>query len=96
MRLNAAPVGAWVAVPERLREVRRLGLEIGPASDGAFDIGMGDAVIAWCFGPVTAASERICAAMRAERRRAHEALEIDARNGCVQKKASVAPDLAGC
>jgi thiamine biosynthesis lipoprotein len=85
MRLNAAPVGAWVAAPERLREGRRLGPEIGPASDGAFDIGRGDAVIASCFGPVTAAPKRFCAAMRAERRPAHEALEIDARNGCVPK-----------
>src|SRR5690606_32932512 len=51
MRLNAAPVGDWVEVPERLRTVLRLGLEIGRASGGAFDIGMGDAVAAWGFGP---------------------------------------------
>jgi thiamine biosynthesis lipoprotein len=45
MRLNAAPVGEWISrVPARLAEVLRLGLEIGRASGGAFDIGMGDAV----------------------------------------------------
>ncbi|WP_143535734.1 FAD:protein FMN transferase, partial [Roseisalinus antarcticus] len=37
MRLNAAPVGASVAVPDRLREVLGLALEIGRASGGAFD-----------------------------------------------------------
>ncbi len=65
MRLNAAPVGDWVAVPERLAEVLRLGLEIGRASGGAFDIGMGDAVTAWGFGPEAAAPEGIRAAMAA-------------------------------
>ncbi len=51
MRLNAAPVGEWVAVPTRLLHVLSIGLEIGRASGGAFDIGMGDAVTAWGFGP---------------------------------------------
>jgi FAD:protein FMN transferase len=54
MRLNAAPVGAWVAVPDGLGHVLRLGLEIGRASDGAFDIGLGDVVTAWGFGPLAA------------------------------------------
>ncbi len=31
-----------------------IGLEIGRASGGAFDIGMGDAVTAWGFGPEAA------------------------------------------
>ncbi len=66
MRLNAAPVGAWVAVPDRLREVLQLGLEIGRASGGAFDIGMGDAVTAWGFGPEVATSDRIRTAMAAD------------------------------
>lgn len=65
MRINAAPVGDWVVVPEQLRAVLRLGLEIGRASGGAFDIGMGDAVTAWGFGPGAAAPEGIRAAMDA-------------------------------
>ena len=32
MQLNAAPVGEWVVVPDHLRAVLRLGLEIGRAS----------------------------------------------------------------
>ncbi len=65
MRINAAPVDDWVVVPEQLRAVLRLGLEIGRASGGAFDIGMGDAVTAWGFGPGAAAPEGIRAVMDA-------------------------------
>ena len=93
MRLNAAPVGEWVAVPARLLEVLRLGLEIGRASDGAFDIGMGDAVTAWGFGPVHAAPDRIRRAMAASRRSAHEVLELDGDH--VRKAEPVALDLSG-
>jgi thiamine biosynthesis lipoprotein len=95
MRLNAAPVGEWVAVPDRLREVLRLGLQIGRASDGAFDIGMGDAVTAWGFGLVAATPDRIRTAMRPDRVPAHDAVEIDAGNGLVRKTSPVALDLNG-
>jgi len=95
MRLNAAPVGGWVAVPERLCAVLRLGLGIGRASGGAFDIAMGDAVTAWGFGPEAAATERIRTAMTADRLPADRALEIDATSGLVRKNAPVALDLNG-
>ncbi|CAN5538732.1 FAD:protein FMN transferase [soil metagenome] len=95
MRLNAAPVSAWLAVPDRLRAVLQLGLEIGRASDGAFDIGMGDAVTAWGFGPNAAIPDRIRTAMRTDRVPAHDALEIDAGNGLVRKTSPVALDLNG-
>jgi thiamine biosynthesis lipoprotein len=95
MRLNVAPVGAWVAVPDGLGHVLRLGLEIGRASDGAFDIGMGDVVTAWGFGPLAATPDRIRTAMRTDRVPTHEALEIDAGNGLVLKTSPVALDLNG-
>lgn len=95
MRLNAAPVGAWVAVPDRLRKVLQLGIEIGRASGGAFDIGTGDAVTAWGFGPLAATPDRIRTAMRSDRVPAHDALEIDAGNGLVRKTSSVSLDLNG-
>ncbi len=95
MRLNAAPAGAWVAVPDGLGRVLQLGLEIGRASDGAFDIGMGDAVTAWGFGPLAATPDRIRTAMRTDRLPTHEALEIDAGNGLVRKTSPVALDLNG-
>jgi thiamine biosynthesis lipoprotein len=93
MRLNAAPVGDWVAMPRRLAAVLRLGLEIGQPSGGAFDIGMGDAVAAWGFGPEAAAPQRIRATMDAPRRPAHEVIEID--GTLVRKSAPIALDLNG-
>jgi thiamine biosynthesis lipoprotein len=93
MRLNAAPVGDWVAVPARLREVLTLALEIGSASGGAFDIGVGDAVTAWGFGPRAAAPEAIRAALAADRRPPYDVLEIDGTR--VRKTAPIALDLNG-
>jgi thiamine biosynthesis lipoprotein len=93
MRLNAAPVGAWVTVPGHLHEVLRLGLEIGRASGGAFDIGMGDAVAAWGFGPAPADPDRIRAALHAPRRPAQERLELAP--GRARKTAPVTLDLNG-
>ncbi|SDL40196.1 FAD:protein FMN transferase [Paracoccus chinensis] len=59
MRLSAAPVGTWVRMPAPLLAVLRLGLEVGRASGGVFDIGMGDAVAAWGFGPESVDADRI-------------------------------------
>ena len=80
MRLNAAPVGEWIALPARLAEVLRLGLKIGRISGGAFDIGMGDAVTAWGFGPKTAAPEGIRAAMKTPRRPADQMSKAERRS----------------
>ena len=93
MRLNAAPVGAWVRCPARLAEVIRLGLKIGRASGGAFDIGMGDAVRAWGFGAEAADENGIRAAMAADRSPAHEVLELDGLRA--RKLAPLALDLNG-
>lgn len=49
-RLNAAPVGAWVDLPAETIAVIEAALAIGEASDGAFDVGVGDLVAAWGFG----------------------------------------------
>ena len=95
MRLNAAPVGDWVAVPQKLLDVLRLGLEIGGASSGAFDIGVGDAVTAWGFGPEAATPERIRAAMTLPRGLASDALELDIKTVRVRKCIPIALDLNG-
>ncbi|HLP70242.1 MAG TPA: FAD:protein FMN transferase, partial [Rhizobium sp.] len=50
-RLNRAPVGEWVEVPPEMFEVLKTALHVGKLSGGAFDIGVGDAVSAWGFGP---------------------------------------------
>ena len=93
MRLNRAPLGEWLAIPPRLAEVLRLGLAIGRASDGAFDIGMGDAVGAWGFGPAPADPQAIRAAMTAPRQPAHEVLDLDGL--LVRKRAAVLLDFNG-
>ena len=95
MRLNRAPTGAWVAVPAGLAEVLNLGLRICAASGGAFDIGMGDAVRAWGFGPEEADAVAICATMVTTRPPAHEVLEIDRAAGLVRKHAPITLDLNG-
>lgn len=93
MRLNLAQVGESVALPAQLAQVLALGLAIGRASGGAFDIGMGDAVRAWGFGPDTADVQGIRTAMAAERRPAHEALELE--ENLVRKRRPVTLDLNG-
>ena len=93
MRLNAAPVGAWQDIPADLARVLTIGLAIGRASGGAFDIGQGDAVRAWGFGPATADPQAIREAMRAPHRPAHEVLELD--GGRVRKMAPISLDLNG-
>ncbi len=95
MRLNAAPVDVWIVVPPALRDVLSLAIAIGRASDGAFDIAMGDAVTAWGFGPEAASSDHIRTAMAAKRVPAHLALEINAISGLVRKTAPVTLDLNG-
>lgn len=94
-RLNAAKPGDWIALPERLLTVMAAGLAIGRASGGAFDIGMGDAVAAWGFGPEDADEDRIKAARLAERLPAHHVLEIDQAGGRARKHANMRFDLNG-
>jgi thiamine biosynthesis lipoprotein len=93
MRLNAAPVGASVEVPGGLMMVLEKSLEIGRASGGAFDIGVGDLVGAWGFG---AQAGRVdLDAAKVTRTPAIAALELDPTRWRVRKTAHVALDLSG-
>lgn len=95
LRLNAAPPGDWVALPAQLMAVLALALRIGRASGGAFDIGVGDAVAAWGFGPAPADPERIARTLHVPRPPAHELLELDPARGRARKRAPVVLDLNG-
>lgn len=95
IRLNAAVPDTWVDVPSRLMAVLAAALEIGRASDGAFDIGMGDAVAAWGFGPAMASKAAIRAALARVRRPAHEMLELDPATGRARKHGPLTLDLSG-
>lgn len=95
MRFNAAPVNLWLPLPERLLHVLEVGLEIGRQSDGAFDIGLGDAVSAWGFCAEAADAARIRAALVNRRQPAHAILEIDRVRGLARKSAPLQIDLSG-
>jgi thiamine biosynthesis lipoprotein len=93
MRINHAPTGQWIAAPAQLLAVLRLGLAIGKASGGAFDIGMGDAVTAWGFGPDAASGEHIRIALQAPRRPSWETVEIG--EAALRKREAITLDLNG-
>ncbi|CUH80579.1 FAD:protein FMN transferase [Tropicibacter naphthalenivorans] len=93
MRLNAMPVGEWAEIPAHLARVLDLGVRIGRASGGAFDIGLGDAALAWGFGPAEASPDAIREAMQVVRVPATEALELEGTR--VRKTAPIALDLNG-
>lgn len=93
MHLNRAAVGETVVVPDQLAYVLDLGLRIGRASDGAFDIGMGDVVRAWGFGPNVADIAEIEESLKKRRRPAHERIEISGNR--VQKHEAITIDLNG-
>lgn len=50
-RFNAAPGGAWIALPPGLLAVLREALAVAEATGGAFDPTVGAAADAWGFGP---------------------------------------------
>ena len=93
MRLNRAPVNTPVVVPDELAQVLALGVAIGRASGGAFDIGMGDAVQAWGFGQGAANEADIRRALATMRRPAHEVVELIA--GGLVKREALMLDLNG-
>lgn len=95
MRLNAQPVGVWASLPPPLMKVLCLALEIGRASDGAFDIGVGAAVRAWGFGAQAVDAGRIQQALKAPHPPAHEVVELDRFGGRARRMAAVELDLNG-
>jgi len=94
-RLNRAAAGDWVPVSANLAAVLARAIEIGRETGNAFNIGVGDLVGAWGFGPgggtrppILEREARPCPAM-------DELLEID-RAGCrARRLLPVALDLCG-
>ncbi len=78
MRLDRAPVGRWQDVPASLATVLGTALDIGRASGGAFDVGVGRLVADWGFGPTRAG--------RARRR-----APVAAAGGCARSRPSASP-----
>jgi thiamine biosynthesis lipoprotein len=97
MQLNRAPVGAWFGAPSELIHVLESAVEIGHLSDGAFDIGVGDLVTAWGFGPAAGAldPDAIAKAGASPYAPTHLSLEVDRARRRVRKHAPVSFDLSG-
>ena len=96
MRLNKAKADDWVPLPEELMSVLVAALDIGRASHGAFDIGVGRLVAAWGFGP--AAGRRDAAAIVALSGRSlatADLLELDRSASRARKRAPLQLDLSG-
>jgi thiamine biosynthesis lipoprotein len=94
-RLNRAAPDTWTPVPANLITVLARAVEIGRETGNAFNIGVGDLVDAWGFGP--AGSRRLQSLPgKAQPRPPIDALlEIDVPGCRVRKHAAVALDLCG-
>ena len=97
LRLNRAPVDAWVDLPLEMLEVLACALDIHRQSAGAFDPCVGALVDAWGFGAVRDAPD--AAAIHTARQTApcpmHAGLELDRAAGRARKRAPVQLDLCG-
>ena len=96
-RLNAAPARHWVAVPDELLTVLDCAVRVGVQSGGAFDIGVGELVNAWGFGPTGSQpdTQQIQAVGQRTHRAASDVLEIDHAHKRVRKQDAIALDLSG-
>ena len=96
-RLNDAPINEWLAIPEHLFTVLDAALTVSRESRGAFDIGVGDLVHAWGFGPGQGRlDEASINALKARARQpATDVLELDPVEHRVRKRAAITLDLSG-
>ncbi len=95
-RLNAAPLGEWVNLPGHLMSVLEMAAQIGRASDGVFDVGVGALVRAWGFGPAQGVADpKAIGALMGKPIRSFDALELDMASGCARKTAAMSLDLSG-
>ena len=96
-RLNAAPAHQWHTVPAELLAVLDAAVRVGVQSRGAFDIGVGELVNAWGFGPTGQQpdAQQIRALGQRAHRPASDVLQIDLAQQRVRKQEAIALDLSG-
>ena len=96
-RLNNSPVGDWIAIPCELTTVLAASLRIGRASNGLFDIGVGDLIGACGFGPAGSMPDvdLITKLAGQVRPTTTEALELDEAGRRARKHVSLSLDLSG-
>jgi FAD:protein FMN transferase len=97
VRLNRAPLDAWVDLPAQMLEVLGSALNIHRQSAGAFDPCVGALVDAWGFGAARDApdAEAINTARRAAPCAMDQGLELDQASGRARKRAPLQLDLCG-
>ncbi len=97
VRVNRAPVNAWVNLPAEMLEVLECALDVHRLSAGAFDPCIGMLVNAWGFGAERDAPDAhaIRIARQSQPPAAHACLELDRAAGRVRKHAPVQLDLCG-
>ncbi len=97
VRLNRAPVDAWVELPAEMLEVLDSALDIRRLSAFAFDPCVGALVDAWGFGAVRDApdAQAIRAACQSTRLAAQGCLELDRPSGRARKRVPLQLDLCG-
>lgn len=97
MRLNRAPVDAWVDLPAEILEVLDCALDVQRLSAGAFDPCVGALVDAWGFGAVRDApdADAIRVARQPTPRTGHGGLELDRPAGRARKRLPLQLDLCG-
>lgn len=95
MRFNTAPLNEWIPLPLNLLKVLTAGLDISHATNGAFEMNIGDVTRAWGFGAAPINLDAIRTASDIVRIRAIDALELDETRSCARKTAALALDLSG-
>jgi thiamine biosynthesis lipoprotein len=96
MRFNRLPTGVWFPLPRQLETVLAAAFEIGRLSSDAFDVGVGDLVAAWGFGPAAGRIDRAAIAAAGRMRApARLTVEYDHQNHRARKLAETTLDLSG-
>jgi thiamine biosynthesis lipoprotein len=93
-RLNGAAVGAWTPIPS-LAGVLVRAIEIGRESNNAFNIGVGELVEGWGFGPAGSFPKQNAAPVMAPHAPLDTVLEIDLPGCRARRHAPVTLDLCG-
>lgn len=94
-RLNRAAPQAWVPVCANLASVLARAADIGRETGNAFNIGVGELVDAWGFGPAGVSGSGAKPVGLRACRPLHELLEIDLQRLRVRKHARLGLDLCG-
>lgn len=94
-RLNRAPVGDWVDLPDEIMEVLACALDVHRLSAGAFDPCVGALVDAWGFGAVRDVPDSEAIRTARQTRHANGYLELDKSAGRVRRRGPLQLDLCG-